>query len=90
MYTLNFNDKFIINIWFHFKIDILISSVNLVPTQNMNFHMLEMAGCYWFNAAKMPLSIKLYSKNRESNKTLRSLLTPYHAILFIYVFKYYY
>jgi len=66
-----------------------MSSVNLAPEQNMNFHMLGMTACYWFNAAKMPLSIKLYSQNRETNKTVRRLLTPYHAILLIHVIKYY-
>jgi len=40
----------------------------------MNFHMLRMAACYWFNAAKMPLSIRLYSENRKSDKTVRRLL----------------
>jgi hypothetical protein len=85
---MKFDDKFIINIQFHFNIYIM-SSVNLVPEQNMNFHVLGMAVCYWFNAAKMPLSIKLYSQNRESNKTVRSFLTPYHAILHIHVLKYY-
>jgi len=66
-----------------------MSSVNLAPEQNINFHMVGMAACYWFNAAKMPLSIKLYSQNRESIKIVRRLLTPYHAILLIHVFKYY-
>lgn len=54
----------------------------------MNFHMLGMAASYWLNAAKMPLSIRLYSQNRKSDKTVR-LLTPYHAILLMCVFKYY-
>jgi len=85
---MKFDDKFITNIWFHFNIDI-ISSVNLTPEQNLNFHMLQLAACYWFNGAKMPLSIRLYSQNRESDKTVRRLLTPYHAILLIYVSKYY-
>jgi hypothetical protein len=86
---MKFDDKFIINIRFHLNIDIIISSVNLTPEQNMNFHMLGMAACYWFNAAKMPLSIRLYSQNRESTETVRRLLTPYHAALLIYVFRYY-
>ena len=85
---MKFDVKLIINIQFHLNIDI-ISSVNLAPEQNMNFHILGMAACYWFNAAKMLLSIRLYSQNRESDKTVRRLLTLYHAILLIYVIIYY-
>ena len=84
---MKFDDKFIINIRFHFNIDIIVSSINLASEQNMNFHMLGMAASYWLNAAKMPLSIRLYSQNRKSDKTVR-LLTPHHAILLMYVFKY--
>jgi hypothetical protein len=79
---MKFDAKFIIHTWFCFNIDIILSSINLAPEQNMNFHMLGMAACYWFNAAKMPLRIRLYSQTRKSDKTVR-LLTPHHVILLI-------
>jgi hypothetical protein len=76
---MKFDDKFIINIRFCFNID----AINLAPEQNKNFHMLGMAACYWFNAAKMPLSVRLYSQTIKRDKTVGKLLTHYHVILLI-------